>query len=181
MNSYYSTSFAQQQAALQHSQFGGFQHQTLLPPAHYHSYQQPTAKAFDADDRLVVNGHDAALMATDRLATDGYGRVMSHQHLAAHQQQQRWSMSSGGDSTDSPPPAPLQTQFGAPQQVQLTQPDCSPPSQSPSSAGYSSAQQQTSPLSHVPFYPWMGVVGKSFLSFYPCCCSGNRCCHGTQN
>jgi hypothetical protein len=179
INSYYAPSFVHQPLSLhseaQHRQLGsGFHlHQQQAQPAHYSRPAAAYDKVFDAEERLLMNGHDAALMSPTgddvRLASDVYcGQVMSsqqvQQHMAAQlqqqQQQHRWSMSSGGESSVSPPP---QAAFSAASQhTGRPTVNCSPPCHSPASAGgytSSSAPNNTSPLNHIPFYPWMGVVG----------------------
>jgi len=95
---------------------------------------------------------------------------LHHHHHQQQQQQQRWGLTVGDGSSQtstSPPPPLMQTSafnhaVHSPHlsRVSVTT-DASPPAvscQSPHSAGtgYNST-------GHIPFYPWMGVVGKHWL------------------
>jgi len=135
----------------------------------------------DGDDQLMRSGtSDVSAAPTREHPTAGYAPLgdpaashhphVHHHHLHHHQQPQqvsRWGMTVGDGSSQSsttPPPLMQTSAFNAAVQTgthHLNRPtttDTSPPAvscQSPHSAatGFSST-------GHIPFYPWMGVVGK---------------------
>jgi len=140
----------------------------------------------DGDDQLMRSGTadvNGGTSTRDHQTAAAYASLgdpaphhphVHHQlhHHPHHQQQQqvsRWAMTVGdsGQTSTSPPPALMQTsafnhaiQSGSHHLSRPATADTSPPTvscQSPHSAGTGFNSS-----GHIPFYPWMGVVGKQF-------------------
>jgi len=108
--------------------------------------------------------------------------VHHHLHHHQHQQQQqvtRWGMTvadgGGSGQTSTTPPPLMQTsafnsaiQAGAHHLNRPTAADTSPPAAVPCQSPHSAGAGFNS-TGHIPFYPWMGVVGKpAFCLFFSC-------------
>ena len=165
----------------------------FMSPTHYSS--RPLCPGYDIPSsqskaRFVADGDDQVMrsVTSDVNATSprehqaaGYASLgdptshhpHAHHHLHHHQQPQqqvsRWAMTvgDGASQTSTTPPPLMQTsafnpavQSGTHHLNRPATSDTSPPAVSPHSAasGFNSS-------GHIPFYPWMGVVGKHPFCF----------------